>query len=195
MKNLKLSFLILFLGLATFTFAQDELPNIDIKTLEGEKVNIKKHTNNGKITVISFWATWCSPCKRELDAISEVYEDWQDDYNMDLIAISIDNARTFTRVKGVVSAKGWDYEVLSDIKRELQQALNFQDVPYTFVIDQNGKIAYTHSGYQPGDEDELEEKLKELSEKKATPKKEEKKEEVKGDDSKDDDSKKEEEGK
>lgn len=184
MKNLKLSFLILFVGIATLTFGQNkEVPSVEVKTLEGQKVNIQEYAKNGKITVLNFWATWCSPCKRELDAISDVYEDWQDDYNMELLAISIDNARTFTRVKGMVEAKGWDYEVLSDIKRELQQALNFQDVPYTFVIDANGKIAYSHSGYNPGDEDELEEKLKELydaSQEKEEPK-EEKKEE-KGDD-------------
>lgn len=186
MKNLKLSFLILFLGVATFTFGQDEVPSVEVKTLEGQSVNIQEYAKNGKITVLNFWATWCSPCKRELDAISDVYEDWQDDYNMELLAISIDNARTFTRVKGMVEAKGWDYEVLSDIKRELQQALNFQDVPYTFVIDADGKIAYTHSGYNPGDEDELEEKLKDLYEKsqKEEEPKEEKKEEKGDDDSK-----------
>ena len=114
--------------------------------------------------MISFWATWCAPCKRELDAIQEVYEDWQEDYDMELVAISVDNARTFPRVKGMVESKGWDYEVLSDIKQALQQAMNFQDVPYTFVIDKEGKIVYSHSGYNPGDENELEEKLQELSE-------------------------------
>ena len=166
MKNLRLLSVLLFLGVASFTFGQDKsLPSVEVKKLSGEDVNIQEYAKNDKLTVISFWATWCAPCKRELDAISEMYEDWQEDYNMELVAISIDNARTFTRVKGMVQAKGWDYEVLSDITQALQRAMNFQDVPYTFIIDTNGKIVYSHSGYNPGDEDELEEKLKELTEK------------------------------
>ena len=163
MKNLRFLFVFCFLAIGFATFAQDALPDVEIKTLEGEAKNVQDYSSNEKITVISFWATWCSPCKRELDAISEVYEDWQEEYNMELIAISVDNARTFPRVKGVVESKGWDYEVLSDIKQALQQAMNFQDVPYTFVIDKEGKIVYSHSGYNPGDENELEEKLQELS--------------------------------
>lgn len=164
MKNLRFLFLFGFLAFGLTTFAQDEgLPSVNVKTLEGEAKDIQEYGKNGKITVLSFWATWCSPCKRELDAIQEVYQDWQEMYNMELIAISVDNARTYPRVKGVVETKGWDYEVLSDIQQELQRAMSFQDVPYTFVIDQNGKIAYSHSGYNPGDENELEEKLKELS--------------------------------
>lgn len=164
MKNLRFLFVFCLLAIGFTTFAQDELPNVEIKTLEGAAKNIQDYASNEKITVISFWATWCAPCKRELDAIQEVYEDWQEDYNMELVAISVDNARTFPRVKGMVESKGWDYEVLSDIKQALQQAMNFQDVPYTFVIDKEGKIVYSHSGYNPGDENELEEKLQELSE-------------------------------
>ena len=99
-----------------------------------------------------------------MDAIQEVYEEWQEEYDMELVAISVDNARTFPRVKGVVETKGWSYEVLSDIQQELQRAMSFQDVPYTFIIDKAGKIVYSHSGYNPGDENELEEKIKEISE-------------------------------
>ena len=166
MKNLQLLFVMLSLVITTVAFAQEKtVPNVKVKKLDGKQVSIQKYAKNGKITVLSFWATWCSPCKRELDAISEVYADWEADYNMELVAISIDNARTFTKVAGVVKAKGWDYEVLSDIKRELMNAMQFQDVPYAFILDEKGKIAYSHSGYNPGDEEELEEKLKELSKK------------------------------
>ena len=165
MKNLRLLFLFGFLALGLTTFAQDEgLPSVTVKTLEGESKDVQEYAENDKITVISFWATWCSPCKRELDAIQEVYEDWQEEYDMELVAISVDNARTFPRVKGVVETKGWSYEVLSDIQQELQRAMSFQDVPYTFILDKTGKIVYSHSGYNPGDENELEEKIKELSE-------------------------------
>ena len=138
------------------------VPSVDIKTLEGKTVNIQDYTGKGKITVLSFWATWCSPCKRELDSISDIYEDWQKDYNMELVAVTIDDARSMAKVPALVETKGWEYTVLSDTKQALLQALNFQTVPQTFLVDQEGNIVYSHSGYSPGDELELEEKMAEL---------------------------------
>ena len=79
------------------------VPSVDIKTLEGKTVNIQDYTGKGKITVLSFWATWCSPCKRELDAISDIYEDWQKDYNMELVAVTIDDARSMAKVPALVA--------------------------------------------------------------------------------------------
>jgi len=138
------------------------LPNVVVKRLNGETVNIQEYGQNGKITVLSFWATWCSPCKRELDAIAEIYPEWQDKYDLELVAITIDNARAISKVKPILEQKGWPFEVLSDANQELQQALNFQAIPQTFVIDKSGEIVYEHSGYQPGDEYALEEVIEGL---------------------------------
>ena len=156
-----LSAFVLLLGLSLQ--AQSALPSVNVKTLEGETINIQDFANNGKITVLSFWATWCSPCKRELDAIAEVYEEWQADYNAELVAITIDDARALPKVKPMVESKRWDYEVLSDSKQDLMRGLNFQNVPMTFLLNQDGEIVYTHSGYAPGDEYELEDKIKALA--------------------------------
>ncbi|MFT4533814.1 MAG: cytochrome c biogenesis protein CcmG/thiol:disulfide interchange protein DsbE, partial [Saprospiraceae bacterium] len=73
---------------------------------------------------------------------------------------TIDDARGVAKVPAMVAAKGWDYTVLSDSKQELQRALNFQTVPQTFLLNGAGEIVYTHSGYSPGDEFELEEEIK-----------------------------------
>ena len=82
-----------FLAISVAAFSQTKLlPSANLKTLEGQTINAKDLGKSGKITVISFWATWCSPCKKELDAINEIYEDWQKNYNMELIAISTDDA-------------------------------------------------------------------------------------------------------
>ena len=164
MKNTIIFFTLSLAVIAlSFTESSRQLPNVNVKTLDGKSINIQEYAKNGKITVISFWATWCSPCKRELDAISELYPDWVDQYNVEVIAISTDNARALTKVRPLVEQKGWEFEVLSDSKQELQQALNFQAIPQTFVINQEGEIVSQHEGYKPGDEYHLEDEIKKLA--------------------------------
>ena len=142
--------------------AQNTLPDISVKTLEGKSVNLHDQIESGQLTVLSFWATWCKPCKKELDAIAELYEDWQSSYNMKLIAISVDDARALAKVKPMVAEKAWPYEVLTDSNQDLMRALNFQSVPHTILLNKQGEIVYTHSGYLPGDEEELEAQMQKL---------------------------------
>lgn len=143
-------------------FTEKELPSVELKTLSGESVNIREYIDNGKITVLNFWATWCGPCKQELNNISDIYEYWQDDYNMELVAISIDDSRNTGKVKSMVNGSAWDFKILLDTNRDLQRALNFQMPPYTVLTDQEGKIVSVHSGYKPGDEYILEDQIKAL---------------------------------
>lgn len=164
MKKITQFIAILCLGIAISAFVgpSSTIPSVEIKTLDGKTVNIKDYIAKDKVTIVSFWATWCSPCKRELDAISDYYQEWQEEYDVELLAISIDDARSLAKIPALVETKGWEYTILADVKRELQKALNFQTIPQTFLLDKNGEIAYTHSGYSPGDEYELEEEIKKL---------------------------------
>lgn len=139
------------------------LPNATVKTMEGKPFQIADLGKTGKTTVISFWAIWCSPCRKELDAINEYYEEWQEKYQVEVIAVSIDDARTVANVKGVVEKHGWPFRVLLDTQRELMQAMNVNNPPYTMLLNTKGEVVYEHLGYTPGDEVELEEKIKELS--------------------------------
>ncbi len=143
--------------------AQQSLPNVTLQTLDGKNVDLKSSLKKGRLTVISFWATWCSPCKKELDNIKEVYAEWQEKYKTDLIAVSIDDARSVSKISPIVKSKKWNYTILSDKNEDLKRALNFQTVPFTIVVDSEGKIVYTHNGYVEGDENDLEDKLIELS--------------------------------
>lgn len=159
-------FLFIIVGVAfgfTSPDASKRLPDITIADLQGKPVKIQEYVNNGKTTIISFWATWCAPCKRELDAVSELYSGWVNDYNVQLVAITIDNARALTQVKPLIEEKGWEFDVLVDSRQELQQALNFQSIPQTFIVDKDGNIQYEHSGYSPGDEYEIEKIIKDLA--------------------------------
>ena len=158
MKN----FLLLFLFLVVWNINAQELPNITLKSLDGKSVTIQEISKSENIKVLSFWATWCVPCINELDAISDVYEEWQEETNVEIIAISTDDSRTRKRVKPLVNGKGWDYKILIDENQDLKRALNITTLPHIVII-KNGEIVYRHSGYTPGGEDELFEVIKEHS--------------------------------
>ena len=143
--------------------AQNAIPTTVIKNLDGKSLTLQEAIKPGKVTILNFWATWCSPCKKELDAISEVWDTWKTSYNCDLFAITVDDRRTLGKVKPMVADKGWTYDVYSDANQDLLKALSGQSVPFTVVIDKKGNRAHIHNGYNPGDEVELEAKVKELN--------------------------------
>ncbi|MFM9944326.1 MAG: TlpA family protein disulfide reductase [Bacteroidia bacterium] len=145
------------------TAKTNSLPSVVVKDLNGQPVNFSEFITPGQITVVSFWATWCKPCLVELANIDAVYEEWQEKYKMRLVAVSVDDSRTSPKVKPMATSKGWGYDILIDINGDLKRAMNVTNPPTTFLIDQNGKIVYTHTGYLEGDEVELEKKIAELA--------------------------------
>jgi|SRR5690606_33885008 len=153
----------LLVTLISFTaLAQNELPKIDMTTLDGQPINSSELATDDNVVVLSLWATWCVPCIKELDAISEIYPDWQAETNVELYAISIDDSRGVKRVRPMVNGKGWDYTVLLDTNNDFKRAIGAATVPLTLLV-KNNKIVYRHSGYSPGAEYELYEKIKEFS--------------------------------
>ena len=162
-KKLILSlFVIAFFTVSSFS-QNRTLPSVKVKNLKGSLVNIQTIENDGNPIVISFWATWCKPCKKELDNIAEVYEDWQDNTGVKLVAISIDDSRSASKVKPSVNASGWEYEIYLDPNRDLSRSLGVSTVPHTFLLDGNGNIVWEHRGYIEGDEDELLEQIEQIS--------------------------------
>ena len=148
----------------TTTDTTTALPDITLKNIDGEDIQLSDYGKNGRITVISFWATWCKPCIKELKNINGLLEDWQDEYDVELVAISVDDSRNAIKVKPMVNAFNWDFDILMDPNGDVQRALNVANPPVTFLIDQEGNIVYTHTGYVEGDEYELENHIKEVSE-------------------------------
>ena len=159
---MKKTALLLLLFVFTAATAQKELPNLNLKSLENKQVNIKDDfSEKDKIYVYVFWATWCAPCIQELDAINDVYTDWKESLNMEIIAVSIDDARTGKRVKPLVNGRSWEYTVILDTNQDLKRSLSIANPPYTIVV-KNGKIVFEQAGHAPGSENEFYEKLKSL---------------------------------
>jgi peroxiredoxin len=154
-----------FIFLTTLANAQEtdlkKLPSVDLKDLKGKKVNTSTMGFTGPV-VISFWATWCSPCKKELNTIHEVYSDWKDETGVTLVAVSIDDEKTKNAVSTYVDGKSWDFEVLLDPNGDFKRAMGVNNVPHTFLIDKDGNIVYSHNNYAPGDEEKLLEEIKKL---------------------------------
>ena len=157
-KLIVLLFAVLFVAGAQAQQKSD-LPNVTIKNLQGKDVNIAKLSNNGKPFVLTFWATWCGPCIKEHNALDEVYEEWKDETGVKIYSVSIDDSRSTAKVKPFVEGKGWEFEVLLDVNKDLARAMNVNNPPYTFLFDGQGKLVYQHSGYFEGAENDLYEEI------------------------------------
>ncbi len=143
------------------TKGEKELPSVILKDMNGKQVNTAKLGFDGPV-IISFWATWCSPCKRELNTIQDVYEDWQEEFGVHLVAVSIDDEKTKNSVPVYVNGRGWDYTVLMDPNSDFRRAMGVNNVPHTFLVNKDGVIVYSHNNYSPGDEELLYKELQKL---------------------------------
>lgn len=159
---MKSKLLLLFLlTTLSITYAQEAIPSVELETITGRDVNTTELSED-KLVVISLWATWCVPCLKELDAINDVYADWQEETGIELYAISVDDARTVKRVRPLVNGKGWNYNIILDTNNDFKRLVGASSVPLTLLVKDN-KILYRHSGYSPGAEEELYEKIKEYA--------------------------------
>lgn len=170
MKKIALAFIGLTFIMGSFaqeekkehSFDVKKLPSVQLKDMDGKSVNTAEMGFEGPV-VISFWATWCSPCKRELNTIHELYTDWQAETGVNLVAVTIDDQKTMSSVPVYVNGKGWEYLVLMDPNGDFKRAMGVNNVPHTFLVDKDGNIVYTHNNYAPGDEEKLYEEIKKLA--------------------------------
>jgi len=144
-----LFFSFLFVTLA-FRFddgPNQKVPSVQVKTLDGKMVNTADFKNDGKPIILDFWATWCAPCKKELNEISDKYEEWQKETGVKLIAISIDDQRNSPKVKPYLESKEWNYEVYLDENQDFKRAMNVNNVPHIFVLNGSGEIVWQTNVY------------------------------------------------
>src|SRR5690554_2488299 len=131
MKKLSLLLASAFVFLTLTTTAQENdkgildkvIPDMQLKDIEGKTIQTGQLENDGKPMIISFWATWCTTCKKELNAIHDLYIDWQDETGVRLIAVSVDDQRTASRVVPYVDSRSWEYQILLDPNGDLKRAM------------------------------------------------------------------------
>ncbi|MCB0260972.1 MAG: TlpA family protein disulfide reductase [Calditrichaeota bacterium] len=156
--------LMLMTFLFTFTlsvFPQDNTaPDFNLPDMDGKNYQLSENTGKGPI-LINFWATWCIPCRAEMKKLKDIYKDYHDQ-GLEILSISIDDTKTVNKVKGFVKTNRYPFTILLDTNSEVFQLYQGSNPPQTVLIDQNGKIAYTHTGYRKGDEIKLAEEIAKL---------------------------------
>lgn len=150
-------------GLFTLSVQAQKLPSTTVKTLDGKPVDITAQISKEGPTVISFWATWCKPCIKELTAFMDYAIDLEDEFGAKVLAVSIDDTRNSSRVAPLVQGQGWEYTVLLDENSDLKRNLGIVNVPFTLVLNAKGEVVWKHSGYSPGDEEHLAEVVEKVA--------------------------------
>lgn len=155
-------FLVVFhmmMGLGN-TEVKDKIPSIMLQDVDGKEVNIQEYTQGGKFYLVSLWATWCGPCKKELNALNAVAEEWKEKYDVEIIAISLDKKRALPKAKKMFDDNKWPYTFLWDEGGALATELGLQSIPFSMLIDPNGDIISKSVGYSEGYEAKIVSKIK-----------------------------------
>ncbi len=165
----KFRLILLLILISSMTFGQEsvfkykKLPSVKLKTVKGLPFTSDSITNNGKPIIISFWATWCKPCVRELTTIADVYDEWVKETGVKLYAVSVDDSRSMTLVAPMVNGKGWDFTVLLDPNSDFKRALSVGLIPHTFLLNGKGEVVWQHTSFAEGDELNLIEMVRKLN--------------------------------
>ncbi len=162
MKKILFALALSFASVAAM--AQAALPTTTVKNMAtGSKVAFNSAVKPGRVTMISFWATWCVPCKKEIKNVRAKLAEWKQTADFDYMTVSIDESRAEGLVRSYAVSQGWDFPYFIDPNSDLKRTLNFQNVPFTIIVGKDGKVAYMHSGYEEGAENEVFKKIQELA--------------------------------
>lgn len=132
-------------------------PDWTLPTHDGGEVSLHARLAEGPV-VVSFWATWCLPCLKEMPRLNELATEFAGQATF--IAVNVDNSRSVAKVAPLVRSRNWSALVIAlDTAGSLQQTLQVASPPYLILYDAQGREAYRHEGYKQGDEETLRQKL------------------------------------
>jgi cytochrome c biogenesis protein CcmG/thiol:disulfide interchange protein DsbE len=135
-------------------------PDFSAPDLEGQKVELSTLLGKGPV-LISFWATHCKPCIKELNKLQKRYPEYRKK-GFEILAVDVDGPRGVSRVKSKVKGLKWKFPVLFDTNKDIYRKYHVLGIPHIVLIDQDKKIRYTHTTYRSGDEKIIWEKVDEI---------------------------------
>ncbi len=147
------------------TSVQFKLKDVNGKTRSLQKIMKEvrgtEDTPRKGVVILSFWALWCQPCKKEMKAFKPIFLRLRKEgLNVEYIAINLDNIRSTAKVKSYITAQKYPYIQLLDPNQRVFEKLNGQSIPYTLVLKESGALINKHIGFIPGDEKHLEEEIR-----------------------------------
>jgi len=124
-------------------------PGFSLKTLDGKTIRLSDYKNK-KVVVLSFWATWCPPCKMELPVLQTIWKQYEKK-PVQILGINVDNRGD---VRATVKEKGLTFPILIDTQR-VSDDYGVQAIPTLVIIDKKGIVREIHVGFNPNMEKEL----------------------------------------
>lgn len=158
---MKRLFSLICLVLAVSSVSAQQLPDVKVENAQGKIVSVRDLAQ-GKPMIISYWSIACKPCIQELNAINDALAEWREEAPLEVVAVSVDDARLKASAKAIASSRGWEFICVYDENQDLKRAMNVSLTPQSFVVDGEGNIVFSHSGYTPGSEQLLFDKIVEL---------------------------------
>lgn len=138
---------ILALSLSTHLVLAAVAPQFQGDLISGGRTSLKQNLKQDRVLLLCFWATWCTPCMEELKNVSEKLKQ-NPDLPLDVLTINVDTSETSSDVKPTMKLYQFDVPVILDPKHEIftkyQEA---KTLPYSVLVQSNGTIAKTYSGY------------------------------------------------
>ncbi|MEM9463398.1 MAG: redoxin family protein [Myxococcota bacterium] len=139
-------------GEQVVSVAAEPAQNFALEDLKGKTVKLEDY--RGKVVLVTFWATWCGPCKKEMPEL-EKFQQANRDKGVEVLAINIDNFNSRSKIKPFIDKNNLNnIKVLLEEPEQLTQ-YDYRGIPALYVIDREGKVAHARTGYDP----QLKEKL------------------------------------
>lgn len=162
MTHLRYTILLLSFLFTSLLTAQESFPEATVMNDKGESVALHEYVKSGTPKIISLWATWCGPCRMELNGLKSVADEWEEKYDLEIVTVSVDVPAMVNRARKMAETNGWDYTFMHDADQKLMSDLKLNSIPHSWLVDGNGKIISVMVGYSANYEQHLERKLKSL---------------------------------
>ena len=134
------------------------VPDLSVRLLDGKKVRLSALLEEGPL-LVSFWATWCAPCKKEMIFLEEFHQKYNEN-SFRVLAISTDSPKSMSKVKSYIRAKKYTFLVGIDPNQEIAKKMNALLMPTTLILTKDRKVSWYHQGFIPGDEKEIEAQIR-----------------------------------